>query len=273
MDSSKDLKDKRDQRGEGNITTAPWALSHGCQPGKTFPAEPVQFRVPREERLLGMKIPGVCRDGERWRAYLHIGKVQVWQKRGFVTKSEAVDARLDAEDRFRVRKTFIRDYDKANRKLVTTPEEALQFEGLRQLDDGMYQIYRMAPAPADKGEMRFVEQVLGEHEDFGIAALHARAALKGMAFDEEYFTAYLEMHEQAEKLKRDMREFAKETLIPLLQLHKGKGRVRREERSILGYGWQQVRRYKKVPVEQHGTIVGEEKVLSGVYLRLVKIKR
>lgn len=225
-----------------------------------------------EARLAEKKIVGVCRDGEhKWRAYLHIGSKQVWQKRGFRWKAEAANARMEAEQRYHMRKLAVKGADR-RKDAIRTPNDADFFEGVRPRPDGTYEAYRMVKAPpAQKSEVRFVEQSLGIFAERSLAFLCVQASIGGIDFDKTFFKTYLEMHEQAEKLRRDMLEFSQKTLIPLLQLAPSKGKKRKVYRSILGYRWEQVRRYKTKTIY---TSSGPEKVkeLSGVYLRLVKEK-
>ena len=246
---SKDIKDGKDIRHDDLLL------------------EPEQ----REEYLLLQKVPGVCRYGKKgkWRAYLHIKEKQVWQKSGFETKSEAVDARREAEQRFG--KTEKRETVVVTGSLPKSPRQTELFEGVRIVEDGMYEAFRYVEAPADAGEKRFVEEVLGVYEDYGLAVLHARASVAEVPFDELFFVKYLEMHEQVEKLKRDMHEFAQSAILPLLRLSR-QAKPRRVEHCFLGYRWQQVRRYKKVTWKDDNLTVHTQKQLSGVHLRIVKDK-
>ena len=222
----------------------------------------------REEMLLSRRVPGVCKQGDKWRAYLHIGNVQVWHKGGFATKSEAVDARLDAEHRFNNYRA-LRRVDRTVVRRARTPQQVLEIEGVRKLQDGRWLAYHYVERTAGQGQKVFDEVVLGEYarEDYGLACLHARAAVAGVAFDRSYFETYLAMYREIHKIKRDMDTFAQEAILPLLQMRK-KAKPRRAEHVFLGYRWQQVRRYKSRKWLENGEL-RKQRMFSGTYLRLV----
>lgn len=248
---SKDVKDERDIKNAED--------------------EMAVIRAKREERLLKERVPGVClRPNGTWRAYLHIKDKQVWSKEGFATKSEAVDARLAAEERLHMRKLAVKGSDR-KKEAIRSPKQAELFEGVRYLPDGRCEAYRMVKAPAEKDEVRFVEKKLGVFDEPSLAYLCAQAAIAGVVFDETFFDLFLDMHAQAEQIKKGMLEFSQKTLIPLLQLAPSKGKKRKVYRSIKGFRWEQVRRYKTKTIY---TSAGPEQVreLSGIYLRLVKEK-
>jgi len=226
----------------------------------------------REEMLLSRRVPGVCKQGDKWRAYLHIGNVQVWHKGGFCSKSEAVDARLDAEHRFGNDKA-LRRVDRAVVRRAKTPQAVRGLEGVRKMTDGGWMAYHFVERTAGQGRKVFDEVALGEYarEDYGLACLHARAAVAGVDFDRSYFELYLDMYRQLHKIKADMDAFAQEALLPLLQLSK-RAKPRRAEHIFFGYRWQQVRRYKSRKWLENGDL-RKQRVFSGTYLRLVPERR
>lgn len=234
---------------------------------------PDEYLAKREMILRSKRVTGVCRQGDKWRAYLHIGDVQVWHKGGFATKSEAVDARLDAEHRFGNDKA-LRRVDRAVVRRAKTPQAVREIEGVRKLPDGRWMAYHYVERHGSgQGQKVFDEVVLGEYarEDYGLACLHARAAIAGVAFDRSYFETYLAMYREIHKIKRDMDTFAQEALLPLMQLSK-LAKPRRAEHIFLGYRWQQVRRYKSRKWLENGEL-RKQRVFSGTYLRLVAERR
>ena len=223
----------------------------------------------REEYLLLQKVRGVCRYGkDKWRAYLHIGDRQVWSKAGFETKSEAVDARREAERRFAedLKEAALEVAGKrAQLKMVVQADLLDQL--VRSLPGGKYEVATTVYHEKTKRLRR--KRIGGPYRDYGAARLRAIAYLRGTPFRLDVFRQYLETHNMIADLVEKNRRLAEEKILPLLQVRDMQGTTKRGERVIIGHRWQPVRRFRKTPVEEGGGAVVTKKELAGVHLRIV----
>ena len=227
----------------------------------------------REEYLLSIKVPGVCQYGKKgkWRAYLHIKEKQVWQKSGFETKSEAVDARREAEQRFAEDLNEASLVTAAKRLQRKTPVQADLLDQLvRRLPSGHYEVSTTEYNEKTKRLRR--KRIGGPYKDYGAARLRAIAYLRGVPFSMDVFRQYLGTHNLIADLVEKNRKLAEENILPLLQVRDMQGTTKRGERVIIGHRWQPVRRFRKTPVEGIEGAVVTKKELAGVHLRIVKDK-